>query len=58
MKIGDRVQIIISKAEGVVTNVSEARVEVAFPKETCDPRSPGWWFDKNWVRKVNKKSKN
>ena len=58
MKVGDRVQIIISKAEGVITNVSGAIVEVAFPKEAADPRSPAWWFDKNWVRKVNKKSKN
>ena len=58
-EVGDRVRLIIGKQEGVVTDITASRFQVVFDEE----EQPTWWFDHNWVRKVEdiqdgKKSRN
>lgn len=53
-EVGDRVRVIIGKQEGVVTDIISHRLQVCFDEE----EQPSWWFDHNWVRKIEEPKTN
>jgi len=55
-EVGDRVKLIVMKNEGVVTATSICRVKVRFEgmDSSTHESIKHRWFDRNWVRKVEK----
>ncbi len=51
---GDKVQLVIGLQEGIVTDTSHSRVQVQFEKDKEVLGEATWWFDRNWVRKVER----
>ena len=53
-EVGDIVEVGVIRTKGVVTETSMHRVKVRFESMSSESNESSWWYDKNWVRKVEK----